>query len=61
MYPHQFVVLDDEAPCFTEPYWNDIGLRVYPRASLNIGVVAIVVGMTVLTLRFEAHTYYIKT
>lgn len=52
LYPNQFVVIDEDMPCYTEPFWRNIGLRVYPQASVSILVVALVVGLTVIILRF---------
>jgi hypothetical protein len=52
VYPNQFVVLDEDTPCYTEPYWRNIGLRVYPKANLSIVVVAVAVGLTVVILSF---------
>lgn len=52
VYPNQFVVIDEDMPCYTEPFWRNIGLRVYPQASVSILVVALVVGLTVVILSF---------
>jgi nicastrin len=54
VYPNQFVVLDEDTPCYTEPFWRNIGLRVYPQASTSILVVAVVVGVTAVVVRFVA-------
>ena len=52
VYPNQFVVIDQNTPCYTEPFWRNIGLRVYPQASLSILVIIFVVGLTAVSLRF---------
>jgi hypothetical protein len=60
VYPNQFVVLDEDTPCYTEPYWRNIGLRVYPKANLSIVVVAVAVGLTVVILRYAVDVIYTR-
>jgi hypothetical protein len=44
-YPNYFEIVDEDAVAYTEPYWSNIGLTVYPRTSYAISVTTFVLGI----------------
>lgn len=55
--PYHFEVVDEDAVSYTEPYWKNIGVRVYPTAGNGISVTALVVGLTVSVLSVAGVLY----
>jgi hypothetical protein len=46
-----FKIVDDTAVAYTEPYWNKIGLTVYPRAGTALSVATFSMGVVACFLR----------
>lgn len=45
-------MIDNSTPSFTEPYWRDIGVKIYPKAGYTVEVVTTVIGVTLAAVRF---------
>lgn len=51
IHPNYFEIVDEDAVSYTEPYWNNIGLTVYPRTSYALSVATFIMGIVGCVLR----------
>jgi hypothetical protein len=49
--PNYYQIVDEDAVAYTEPYWSNIGLTVYPRTSSALSVTTFVMGIIGCLLR----------
>lgn len=50
-HPNYFEIVDNDAVAYTEPYWNNIGLIIYPKTSYALSVTTFVMGIIGCVLR----------
>lgn len=55
-HPNYFEIVDEDAVAYTEPYWKNIGLIVYPKTSSLLSVVTFVMGIIGCGLRYRPLT-----
>jgi hypothetical protein len=51
--PNYFEIVDESAVAYTEPYWTNIGLKVYPKTSSTLSIATFAMGIVACGLRYE--------
>jgi hypothetical protein len=51
IHPNYFEIVDEDAVAYTEPYWKNIGLTVYPKTSTTLSVATFAMGVVGCGLR----------
>lgn len=45
--PGLFSIIDKDAPIFTQPYWNTLGLTVKKKTSFTVEIITLILGITI--------------